>query len=75
MRENVISKHLKILLVCPGHQFGTVERRALLDCEYLRDIGGSPTLYCSKDSLLDMEADKISLPRLFSRGIKKNKFV
>lgn len=70
MREQILSKNLKVLIVCPSHAYSTIERRALADCEYLRDIGGSPTLYCVKDSTVDKEADQLSLPRIFSRGHK-----
>lgn len=73
MRERVRTNDLKILFICPSSQWGTVERRVINDCHYLRDIGGNPVLYCLKGSPIDREAQKLSLPRHFYKGKKVNK--
>jgi glycosyltransferase involved in cell wall biosynthesis len=74
MRDQVNTKNLKILIISPGSGFSTLERKSVADCQYLRDIGGNPVLYCLKDSLIDKSADKLSLPRLYFKGQSKNRF-
>lgn len=73
MRDKIRVNDLKILFVCPTENWGTLERRVISDCHYLRDIGGSPMLYCIKGSQIDKEAQKYSLPRYFFKGKKVNK--
>jgi glycosyltransferase involved in cell wall biosynthesis len=74
MRDRVRSKNLKILLICPSNEYLSIHRKALKDCQYLRDIGGNPTLYCLKDSYVDKEANKHALPRLLFRGLAHSRF-
>jgi glycosyltransferase involved in cell wall biosynthesis len=74
MRDQINTKNLKILIVSPGTGFSTLERKSISDCQYLRDIGGSPILYCIKDSLIDRAADKLSLPRMYFKGQVNNRF-
>ncbi len=74
MRDQVKAKNLKILIVCPGDGFSTLERKSVSDCQYLRDIGGNPVLYCKKDSLIDKAADKLSLPRIYFKGTSNDRF-
>ena len=74
MRDQVNTKNLKILIICPGTGYSTLERKSIADCQYLRDIGGSPILYCIKDSLIDKSADKLSLPRIYFKGQHNDRF-
>ena len=73
MREKIRANDLSVLFICPSDEWGTLERRVINDCHYLRDIGGSPVLYCIKGSPIDREAQKLSLPRQFYKGKKVNK--
>lgn len=73
MRERVRANDLSILFICPSDEWGTLERRVINDCHYLRDIGGSPVLYCIKGSPIDKAAQKFSLPRQFYKGKRVNK--
>lgn len=73
MRERVRANDLSVLFICPSDEWGTLERRAINDCHYLRDIGGNPVLYCIKGSPIDRQAQNFSLPRQFYKGKKVNK--
>lgn len=73
MRDKVRANDLSVLFICPSDEWGTLERRVINDCHYLRDIGGSPVLYCTKGSPIDREAQKLSLPRQFYKGKKVNR--
>lgn len=73
MRERIRANDLSVLFICPSDEWGSLERRVINDCHYLRDIGGNPVLYCIKGSPIDREAQKFSLPRQFYKGKKVNK--
>ncbi len=73
MRDKITLTNLKVLIVCPSYELNTTTRKALDDCQYLRDIGGNPTLYCFKDSLVEKEAERLALPRTFYRGLDRKK--
>jgi glycosyltransferase involved in cell wall biosynthesis len=68
MREKVRLSDLSILYVCLSENWGTLERRCLLDAGYFRNIGGSSFLLCHEKSLLDVEAEKEDIPRLYFQG-------
>lgn len=70
MRERVHVKDLTTLFICPSRQWRTIERKALADCLYLRDCGGNPILFCLKGSILDKEAEKLDLQRIYYSGRK-----
>lgn len=55
-------------------EYGTLERRALQDCVYLRDIGGNPVLYCQRNSPISEEAAKQDIPIIHytGRALKRN---
>jgi glycosyltransferase involved in cell wall biosynthesis len=46
MREKVLIADLTALYVCLSEKWGTLERRALADLVYFRDLGGNPILLC-----------------------------
>lgn len=74
MRDKVCSRDLKVLIVCPSESYKSVDRKALADCQLLRDMGGNPNLYCIKGSTLDSKAEALDLPRiLFSKSGNKKK--
>lgn len=64
MREKVILQDFTVLIVCPSIKWSTIERRALFDSHYLRDIGGNPVILCLKGSQVDIEAEKEAIPRI-----------
>ncbi|MEX0799114.1 MAG: glycosyltransferase, partial [Bacteriovoracaceae bacterium] len=61
---------LTTLFICPSRDWKTLERKAIADCVYLRDSGGNPVLFCVKNSMLDQEAEKHDLPRIYYTGQK-----
>ncbi|MEX1098926.1 MAG: glycosyltransferase family 4 protein, partial [Bacteriovoracaceae bacterium] len=70
MRERVHVNDLTTLFICPSRDWKTLERKAIADCVYLRDSGGNPVLFCVKNSMLDQEAEKHDLPRIYYTGQK-----
>ena len=68
MREKVRLSDLSVLYVCLSNGWGTTERRCLSDAGYFRNIGGSSFLLCHEKSLLDLEAEKEDIPRLYFQG-------
>jgi hypothetical protein len=75
MRDKVRLEDLKILLICPSANYLSIHRKVIKDCQYFRDIGGNPTLYCLKDSEIDKEASKYALPRLLFSGLVNSRFI
>jgi glycosyltransferase involved in cell wall biosynthesis len=65
MREKLRLSDLSVLYVCLSDEWGTIERRCLSDASYFRNIGGSPIVLCHPKSLLDREAEKEDIPRLY----------
>jgi glycosyltransferase involved in cell wall biosynthesis len=74
MKENIKIGDLKILYICPSNKWGTLERRTLADTVYFRNIGGSPVLYCIKESHLDCEAETEDISRIYFDGRFSKKF-
>lgn len=74
MRDKVLINDLRVLFICPSEKWGPLERRIVNDCLYLKKIGGKPLLYCIKDSYIDLQAQKHSLPRQFHKGKKVHTF-
>ena len=68
MKERVRVSDLTTLFICPSNEWRTLERKALADCLYLRDSGGNPILFCLKNSIIDREAEKFDLPRIYYTG-------
>jgi hypothetical protein len=64
MREKVILQDFTVLIVCPSVKWSTIERRAIFDSTYLRNIGGNPIILCFKGSQIDTEAEKEDIPRI-----------
>lgn len=65
MREKVRLSDLSVLYVCLSHEWSTTERRCLSDATYFRNIGGASFILCHQKSLVDLEAEKEDIPRLF----------
>jgi hypothetical protein len=71
MRERFIISDLCTLHLCPSQRWGTLEKKALTDCLFLRDSGANPIIFCIQGSVLDKEAEKEDIPRIHYSG-KKN---
>ncbi len=65
MRERVRLSDLSVLYVCLSNDWGTTERRCLSDASYFRNIGGSSFVLCHERSLVDREAEREDIPRLY----------
>lgn len=65
MREKVRLSDLTVLYVCLSEEWGTVERRCISDASYFRNIGGASFILCYEKSLIDKEAEKEDIPRLY----------
>lgn len=65
MRDKVRLSDLTVLYVCLSEEWGTIERRCIADASYFRNIGGSAFILCHEKSLLDKEAEKEDLPRIY----------
>lgn len=65
MREKIRLSDLSILYICLSEEWGTVERRCISDASYFRNIGGASFILCHEKSLLDREAEKEDIPRLY----------
>lgn len=65
MRERVRLADLSILYVCLSEEWGTIERRCISDASYFRNIGGVSFILCHEKSLVDREAEKEDIPRLY----------
>lgn len=63
--EKIIVQDLNILFVCLSEKWSTIERKAIFDASYLRDVGGSPTLFCVRGSMLDKKAEEESIERVY----------
>lgn len=68
MREKVRLSDLTILYVCLSDEWGTIERRCIADATYFRNIGGTSFILCHEKSLVDREAEKEDIPRLYFSG-------
>lgn len=65
MREKIILQDFTVLLVCHSQKWSTIERRALFDSTFFRNIGCNPVILCFKGSQLDREADEEDIPRVY----------
>lgn len=65
MRDKVRLSDLTVLYVCLSEEWGTIERRCLSDASYFRNIGGASFILCHEKSLIDREAEKEDIPRLY----------
>lgn len=65
MREKIRLSDLSVLYVCLSNEWGTIERRCLADAGYFRNIGGASFILCHEKSLIDQEAQKQDIPRLY----------
>jgi glycosyltransferase involved in cell wall biosynthesis len=65
VRERVRLSDLSVLFVCLSHGWGTTERRCLADASYFRNIGGASFILCHEKSLVDREAEREDIPRLY----------
>lgn len=72
MREKIRLADLSVLYVCLSSEWGTTERRCISDATYFRNIGGSAFILCLEKSLIDREAEREDLPRLYFAGDLKS---
>lgn len=71
MREKVRLSDLSVLYICLSNGWGTTERRCVSDATYFRNIGGAPFILCHEKSLIDFEAEKEDIPRLYFQNYLK----
>lgn len=74
MRERVTVSDLTTLFVCPSRRWGTIERRAIADSVFFRDLGGNSIIFCVKDSYIDFEAQLQDISTIYYTGSKVNEF-
>lgn len=65
MREKVRLSDLTVLYVCLSEEWSTIERRCISDASYFRNIGGASFILCHEKSLVDREAEREDIPRLY----------
>lgn len=68
MREKIRLSDLTVLYICLSDEWGTIERRCIADASYFRNIGGASFILCHEKSLIDREAEKEDIPRLYFTG-------
>lgn len=68
MREKIRLSDLSVLYVCLSDEWATIERRCIADASYFRNIGGAAFILCHEKSLVDHEAMKEDIPRLYFPG-------
>lgn len=68
MREKIRLSDLTVLFICLSEEWGTSERRCLADASYFRNIGGTSFILCREKTLVDAEAQKEDIPRLYFSG-------
>ncbi len=74
MKDRVRVSDLTTLFICPSLEWRTLERKAISDCLYMRDCGGNPILFCIKGSMVDLEAERLDLQRIYYTGQQLNRF-
>lgn len=65
MRERLRLSDLSVLYVCLSEAWDTIERRCISDASYFRNIGGASFILCHEKSLIDKEAEKEDIPRIY----------
>ena len=68
MRERIRLSDLSVLYICLSDEWATAERRCIADASYFRNIGGAAFILCHEKSLVDLEALKEDIPRLYFPG-------
>lgn len=68
MREKVRLSDLTVLYICLSEEWGSTERRCIADASYFRNIGGTAFILCHEKSLIDKEAEREDIPRLYFQG-------
>ncbi len=68
MREKIRLSDLSVLYICLSDEWGTIERRCIADASYFRNIGGAAFILCREKSLVDLEAKREDIPRLYFQG-------
>ncbi|MFZ4714535.1 MAG: hypothetical protein ACOYL6_12510 [Bacteriovoracaceae bacterium] len=58
---------LNCLYLCHSTKWSTNERQAVRDCLMFRELGGTPILYCIKDSYVDTRATELGIERIYSK--------
>lgn len=65
MRERIRLSDLTVLYVCLSEGWDTAQRRCISDASYFRNIGGAAFILCREKSLIDKEAEREDIPRLY----------
>lgn len=65
MREKIRLSDLNVLYICLSDEWGTIERRCIADASYFRNIGGAAFILCHEKSLVDKQAEREDIPRLY----------
>ena len=68
MREKIRLSDLSVLYICLSDEWATAERRCIADASYFRNIGGAAFILCHEKSLVDQEALREDIPRLYFQG-------
>ena len=68
MREKLRLSDLTVLFIYVSNDWETNARRYLADAVYFRNLGGTSFILCSKNSILDQEAQREDIPRLYFLG-------
>lgn len=74
MSDKVYINDFSILFISLSERFGLLEKRAIEDALFLRDIGGKPTIVCMKDSYLYKKAMNNDIPVIEYKKIVKRNF-
>jgi glycosyltransferase involved in cell wall biosynthesis len=65
MRERIRLSDLSVLYICLSEGWDTIERRCLSDASYFRNLGGTSIILCLQGSLLDHEALREDITRIY----------
>lgn len=71
MTDRIIFQDLTVLAICPSEKWSTLQRRAIFDCTYIRNIGGNPVILCLEGGQVAKEAEKEDIQTIY---LKKYKF-
>lgn len=73
MSDKIYINDFSILFVSLSDRYGMLEKRALEDAIFLRDIGGKPTILCLKDSYIYKKAQANAINVIeFRKSVRRN---
>jgi hypothetical protein len=70
--ERVIISDITSIHICTSSKWGTLEKKVINDCLFLRDSGANPIIVCVKGSFLDKYATKEDIERIYTSPISKS---